>query len=410
MNTRTPILLTVVALGLLCVLTACSPKRVLPEGATVKFAAQVEASYKSQMPWQYEQWQQSPHGKAGITCINCHDVGSDGKIKPESLDNLAYGGVNPGRCGKCHEKEFAGWSQTRHSEAVKLATTNVRYKLLDGFPAMQREGCQSCHFKVGTTCISCHDAHAFEPPRTAKAVNDACGMCHNGPDHPQKEVQETGVHLRQAEASGMQEPNCVTCHTMDDNKHTIFRIKGVQADAALDVKANNRQLLEAKCWKCHTHEFAAAALKDSDAIKAEAARIVDAGRAIVRDLYADGILKPSYGSLLDAQGVPMLNATGTSYSHVSQVENLMFELFKFAEATTDRGAQHFSPDYTHWHGNADLWNKYLAVRGEAIHLRWEHEGQGQPIEQFEEGLVARKPIYKMYAYSNQTGHELDSLK
>ena len=410
MNTRQRILLIAVALGLLLVLTACSPKRVLPQGATTKFAAQVEAYYKSQMPWQYEQWQQSPHGKAGITCINCHDVGPDGKLKPEVLDNLTYGGINPGRCGKCHEKEFAGWSQTRHSEAVKFATTNVRYKLLDGFPAMQREGCQSCHFKVGTTCISCHDAHSFEPPRTARAVNDACGLCHNGPDHPQKEVQETGVHLRQAEASGVQEPNCVTCHTMDDNKHYIFRIKDVLADASLGVKANNRQLLEAKCWNCHTHEFAAAALKDSDEIKAEASRIVDAGRAVVRDLYADGILKASYGSLLDDQGVPLLNAKGTSYSHVSEIENLMFELFKFAQATTERGAQHFSADYTHWHGNADLWNKYLAVRGEAIRLRWEHEGQDKPIEQFEEELVARKPVYKMFAYSKQTGHELDSLK
>jgi len=410
MNTRQRIPLIAVALGLLLVLTACGPKRVLPQGATTKFAAQVEAYYKSQMPWQYEQWQQSPHGEAGITCINCHDVEPDGKLKPEALDNLTYGGVNPGRCGKCHEKEFAGWSQTRHSEAVKFATTNVRYKLLDGFPAMQREGCQSCHFKVGTTCISCHDAHSFEPPRTARAVNDACGLCHNGPDHPQKEVQETGVHLRQAEASGMQEPNCVTCHTMDDNKHYIFRIKDVLADASLGVKANNRQLLEAKCWNCHTHEFAAAALQDSDEIKAEASRLVDAGRAVVRDLYADGILTASYGSLLDDKGAPLLNAKGTSYSHVSEVENLMFELFKFAQATTERSAQHFSADYTHWHGNADLWNKYLAVRGEAIRLRWEHEGQGKPIEQFEEELVARKPVYTMFAYSRQTGHELDSLK
>ena len=86
MNTRKLIPLTVVALGLLFVLTACSPKRVLPEGATTKFAAQVEAYYKSQMPWQYEQWQQSAHGKAGITCINCHDVGPDGKLKPEPFE------------------------------------------------------------------------------------------------------------------------------------------------------------------------------------------------------------------------------------------------------------------------------------------------------------------------------------
>ena len=410
MKTRLSLPITLMALGLLLALAACSPKRVLPQGASLQQANAVEALYKSQMPWQYEQWKESPHGKAGITCINCHEVGPDNKLKPEALDNLAYGGVKPDRCGKCHEKEFAGWTQTRHADAVKLAVGNVRYKLLDGFPAMQRQGCQSCHFKVGTTCISCHDAHAFEPPRTARAVNDACGMCHNGPDHPQKEVQETGVHLRQAEASGMQAPNCVTCHTKNDNKHEIFRIKDVQANASAGVKANNRQLLEAKCWECHTREFTAAALKDSDEIKAEANRMVDAGRAIVRDLYADGILKPSYGSLLDDKGVPLLNAKGTSYSHVSEIESLMFELFKFAQATTERGAQHFSPDYVHWHGNADLWAKYLAIRGEAVRLRWEHEGKGMLIEQFEEELMTRKPVYKMFAYSKQTGKELDALK
>jgi hypothetical protein len=43
-------------------------------------------------------------------------------------------------------------------------------------------------------------------------------------------------------------------------------------------------------------------------------------------------------------------------------------------------------------------------------LRWEHEGNGQPIEQFEQELVTRKPVYTMYAYADQTGHELDSLK
>jgi len=67
------------------------------------------------------------------------------------------------------------------------------------------------------------------------------------------------------------------------------------------------------------------------------------------------------GSLLDENGIPMLNAKGTSYSHVSHIENLMFELFKYAQATTVKGAQHFAPDYAHWHGVADLWHKYLAI-------------------------------------------------
>ena len=43
-------------------------------------------------------------------------------------------------------------------------------------------------------------------------------------------------------------------------------------------------------------------------------------------------------------------------------------------------------------------------------LRWEHEGKGMPIEQFEEELMTRKPVYKMFAYSKQTGQELNALK
>lgn len=87
--------------------------------------------------------------------------------------------------------------------------------------------------------------------------------------------------------------------------------------------------------------------------------------------------------------------------HVSHIENLMFELFKYAQATTIKGAQHFGPDYAHWHGMADLWNKYIAIKEEAERLY------------LEAGIKKKFEIeskeYPMFKYEKETGHELDSL-
>jgi len=144
MNTRKLITLIVFALAFLLTVAACAPKRILPQGATTQQAANFEALYKFQMPWQYEQWKQSTHGKAGVTCINCHDPGPDGKIKPENLDTLAFGGVQPGRCGKCHEKGIRrlvadaplGSGQARHRQCGATSCSTAFRRCSAGMPVM----------------------------------------------------------------------------------------------------------------------------------------------------------------------------------------------------------------------------------------------------------------------------------
>ncbi len=363
-------------------------KVVLPTGATLDEARSFEVAYRDKMPGKYEMWKESAHGKARVTCINCHGTQP---LTGDALKFRSFGDVKPETCAACHQKEYDGWKQTRHVEAVKFSMNNLRGKLLDAYPAMKEQGCDACHYKVGTTCSSCHTAHPTELPKPPRDLTNGCENCHLGPDHPQREAYESSTHHLVAEATG--KPTCITCHTNDNNNHLIYRIKGTPDNA--------RPIMEKKCEQCHTEEYTKNALASVDAIKKETSRIVGAGGKIVKDLYKDGILKESYGVLLDKDGLPRLDATGTSYSHVSKIESMMFELFKYAEATTVRGAQHFSPDYVHWHGNAQLWEQYLAIKDQAERLRWEAalaKKLGVPKEQL--------PMFK---YSQETGKELESL-
>ncbi|MGR6837124.1 ammonia-forming cytochrome c nitrite reductase subunit c552 [Syntrophomonas erecta] len=401
-NTKTVlwIVVGVLLLGGIILFSMSNQSLVLPAGATTEEAKAFEEQYKEKTPLKYQLWKDSAHGKNGVTCINCHERKV---LEAEDLKYADFAKVSPETCAKCHEKEYAGWKDTRHVEAVAFSQKNVRNKLLDGFVPMQNQGCDNCHIKVGNTCTSCHQAHVTDLPKPEKQAHqgqmttgnftNGCENCHMGPDHPQREAYESSVHYQVAQSTG--QPTCNTCHTDPDNNHLIIQLKG-------DNAAEGRDKLWSNCLQCHTEEYVADARANVEAIKKESGRLVEASREIIRDLYRDGVLKPSYGSLLDENGVPLLNAKGTSYSHVSHIESLMFELFKYADATTVKGAQHFSADYTHWHGLGDLWSKYIAIKEEAERLYLEAGIKKQ--------LNLETVEYPMFKYENETGRELESLK
>jgi len=385
--------------GITLVSLSTSANVVIPAGTTKADAVAFEDFYKDKMPMKFQIWQESAHGQEGVTCINCHGTELLGE---EDLSYENFAKVDPETCGECHEKELEGFKQTRHVEAVGYSQKNVRFKLLDAWPAMQSQGCDACHTKVGNTCTSCHQAHVTDLPKPEKQAHagqvvtgnftNGCENCHMGPDHPQREAYESSVHYQVAQATG--EPTCNTCHTDPDNKHLIIQLKG-------DFEEEGREKLWNNCLQCHSEEYVADARENVNQIKKEANRMVEAARQIIQDLYKKGVLEPSPGSLLNEDGLPMLNAKGTSYSHVSHIESLMFELFKYANATTIKGAQHFSPDYTHWHGAGDLWAKYLAIKEEAERLILEAG--------IKENLDIDPIEYPMFKYEKETGSELDTL-
>ncbi len=380
--------------------SSTSAKLEIPQGATKADVIAFENYYKDKMPMKYQIWKDSPHGQNGVSCASCHGTEI---LKDE---DLAYGNfqkVPMETCGACHEEQLEGYSQTRHVVATNYSQGNARYKLLDAWPAMKTQGCDACHTKIDNNCTCCHNAHNSTVPKSEKlAVKDqqvtgsllnGCENCHMGPDHPQREAYESSVHHQVALVTG--EPTCITCHTDPSNNHLIIQLKDEYEEAG-------RQMLWDNCLKCHSQEFVNDSRDNVEQVKKETLRIVNAARKIIQDLYRDGILEPTYGSLLNQEGIPLLNAKTLGYSHVSQIESVMFELFKYAEATTIKGAQHFAPDYAHWHGAASLWQYYQDIENEANRLRLEHalkEATGVSVD----------PLPK-YKYERETGHELDSLK
>ncbi|GEM_PF-1964647 len=363
----------------------------VPARFSLAEARLVEQTLTDRFPAAAQGFRLSKHAAVGMTCVTCHQ---EIEVAPPTAGGIRFvqTEVPPERCAECHEKQYAGFRQSRHYKAVHVFGEVIRYKALAGYAAMQRQGCNRCHEPIAQTCSACHPAHVFARPRPPVSEFGGCERCHLGPDHHQLEAYTSSVHYQVAKARGDGIPNCVYCHTEDGNNHAIFRIKG--------APDHGRARLMAKCTRCHERAFAEQAFEEIDAVKRETNAILDAAREIIRDLYRDGILKPVPGSLVDQEGLPILNPNVTAYDqHVHPIEGLMFHMFKYDAVATIAGAQHFSAVRTHWYGHARLMETYNRIRQWATELRFLHT-LGREL-----GL--KPPQIEPYRYSGETGHEFD---
>ena len=111
-----------------------------------------------------EDWQHSPHAKAGVGCETCHGG------QPQETDPMkAHQGVKrsteasspvyyrnlPETCGRCHEGEKQAFLKSSH------------YRVL------QRTG-------KGPTCTTCHGTMAATV-LSPKALKQTCNLCHKKP-------------------------------------------------------------------------------------------------------------------------------------------------------------------------------------------------------------------------------------
>lgn len=363
----------------------------VPQVFSVAEAKLVEEALSQRFPAVASSFSRSSHALAGMTCVTCHQ---EIEVRGPTADGVRFvrTPVPPERCAECHEKEYVGFKQSRHYKAVHVFGEVIRYKALAGYAAMQRQGCNRCHEPIAQTCSACHPAHMFARPRPPVSDFGGCERCHLGPDHHQLEAYMSSLHYQVAKARGDGIPNCVYCHTTDENNHAIFRIKG--------TPDHGRAQFMQKCTRCHDRGFVEVAFAELEAVKRETNAILDAAREIIRDLYRDGILKPVPGSLLDEEGLPILNANVTAYDqHVHPIEGLMFHMFKYDAVATIAGAQHFSAVRTHWYGHARLMETYNRIRQWAQELRLLHSLARE--------LGIKPPEIPVYRYSGETGHEFD---
>jgi hypothetical protein len=259
-----------------------------------------------------------------------------------------------------------------HGESMGAATVETECaRFLKQSPAMQRQGCTSCH-RVETQCDSCHTPHDTD----LKVVRDpaVCAPCHMGPDHAQWEMWQTSKHGILFELKGPNvAPDCAACH-MPQGTHNVSR--GITMGLAGQAYPEEKRTSERKnmldiCTRCHTPGFSKRSLDDGDTVQRESQAMLDEAAAIIRTLNDEGLLLPGpedrpahplTGNKLDL-GPQML------YEDISGIEAEFFRMKKFHAVTAYKGVFHQNADYAHWYGNAPLKLSLATIKSQAAQLR-----------------------------------------
>ncbi len=309
------------------------------------------------------QWIDSAHFAARVGCEGCHGTDHDAAF-------AANGDVSPEICGGCHEAEYAGFAKSHHARAEEDARKNARFMVAP--EAIQRQGCLTCHaigakFADGGTgrCNDCHSGHLFSGAEAREPR--ACEGCHMGPDHPQAEAWRASKHgiLYRGVKDGDVAPACVGCHTGGPSRHDF----DVRRDEIVDA-----------CERCHAAGFVRRNLDDTDEIRRIADALVAEATQIVNELHDEGLLDPMPADRPPhpVAGHAMVLGADQLYSDTTEVEQRLFEMQKFHRATTVKGANHFSPDHTHWLGYAELQADLTRVRDSARRLRQHRAREAAP--------------------------------
>lgn len=177
-------------------------------------------------PGLFKMWRAGRMGQAGVNCYDCHKAvkkTADKKGDPDGYDHRGFWIVtlvSPKDCGRCHKDQFKQQQPSHHAKAADILNSLDNYLgTVVGGKACVDTGCRQCHgsnikvLKNGRldpstwpntgigrvnpdgskgSCSACHTRHRFSVEQARRP--DACGKCHLGPDHPQKEVYEESKH------------------------------------------------------------------------------------------------------------------------------------------------------------------------------------------------------------------------
>ncbi len=352
--------------------------------------------HKVLTPMAVKDWEESKHFKKDVGCENCHNDHSN-LIMP-----------TPDTCAKCHANEVLQHRNGKHSIAwTKKVTAGGKGggagRFLAQYEEMKEGACAACH-SVENKCDSCHTRHRFSPEEAREPA--ACSTCHMGPDHAQLEYFESSKHgvIFEIEGKGFEDggraPTCVTCHMVGGN-HDVSQglTLGGSSQGKFIGKKNSgigysknpngilmneitpddfkreRAKMVRICINCHSKRFAEHKLAVADGIKIATDGVLGEAIKVIRDLYFDGLLNPMPEDRPENPFVGQkLMLTGHQlYEQTSGVEALFFEMYKFDVVHAWKGAYHFSPDWTHWFGNAPMKLKLSRIKNEANQLRRLHK-------------------------------------
>jgi hypothetical protein len=346
------------------------------------------ACHKELSPGIYNQWYASEHGTHGVTCIDCHAARTSDPDAFEHGDALVATLVTPADCGRCHPREAEEVGNSYHATAGLILESQDAYMAhaAGGSPAAIA-GCESCHGAkvridpesanklaraswpnsgIGRlnpdgskgSCNACHTRHSFSKAQARQP--EACGKCHLGPDHPQKEVYEESKHGNayfthvgemNLEADRwivgvdyFEAPTCATCHMSATSAQAVTHDVGKRISWTLrppvsKMKENwqeKRRNMQDVCSACHGEEFVAGHYYQMD--------------GVVR-LYDKKFAEPA-GRIMDIVRKKGLLEKPASFGN--KIEWTYWELWHHEGRRARHGAAMMGPDYTWWHGIYDV--------------------------------------------------------
>lgn len=340
--------------------------------------------HKEKTPGLYLQWLNSAHGANDVTCLDCHGAEKDdvdGFIHHEAFIAAL---VTPKDCGQCHDKEMKEVDMSHHAKAGLILESVDAYlaNAPGGYPAAI-QGCESCHgckVKIDPqsanklslyswpnsgigrlnpdgskgSCIACHTRHNFSKAQARQP--EACGKCHLGPDHPQKEIYDESKHgntyytnLADMNLKSVKwvvgenyfvAPTCATCHMSATAKQQVSHDVGNRISwtlrPSLSAKQENwekkRENLKDVCSACHGRVFVDGHFYQYD--------------ASVR-LYNEKFARPA-GEIMAILKKNKLLKSNAEFSN--KIEWTYYELWHHEGRRARHGAAMMGPDYTWWHG------------------------------------------------------------
>ncbi|MBF0110787.1 MAG: hydroxylamine oxidoreductase [Magnetococcales bacterium] len=351
----------------------------------------------------YQQWGSSKHYGANVGCYECHRAEQgdpDAFMHKKFLISVI---VSPKDCGRCHEREAKEFTQSVHSRAgdIKESPAYFLASAVQGMPdelhaAAGRHGCTQCHgsevrVKSGgkleaTTwpnsgigrinpdgsrgaCTACHQRHEFSQIQARRP--EACGKCHRGPAHPQKEIYDESKHginfYANLERLKLESPKwvpgedydtgptCATCHmsatvesplTHDVSHRISWDLKSPVSRKVGDGLENNpektgtswkenRKRMQEVCFSCHTESIVENFYEQYDnVVSLYNAKFAQPAQDLMNSLAKTGLR--------------------TAVDFDEAIEWTWFEIWHQAGRRVRQGASMQAPDYVQWQGFHDI--------------------------------------------------------
>jgi hydroxylamine dehydrogenase len=347
-----------------------------------------------------DQWHDSSHARAGVSCAECHTAQAGEPDAQEHFGATISALVTPKDCGACHALETEQFLDSHHAKGGEVLGSLDNYlgEIVEGFGA-NVNGCQQCHgsivqvddkgkmtadtwpnFGIGRVnpdgtagaCSACHSRHDFSVAQAR--TPETCGRCHLGPDHPQKEVYEESKH-NIAYRSHLDEMNmdrsqwvvgvdycaapvCASCHvSATPNQARTHDIGGrlswnIRAPVSKKTKHSDqkRKAMQEVCMNCHNESYV-------DNFYTQ----FDAGVTLYNEKFAI----PAGDMMKQLREANLLDATPFN----EEIEWTYFFLWHHEGRRARNGLAMMGPDYVQWHGFYEIAERfYMELIPEAEHL------------------------------------------